>query len=275
MKAAAEGCLTEKDFNDDMRRGLVTESLHRDLLREKLGARVHDHDQEKFIYSEKYGWAHALPDGWVIRNNREETESLDIPVQLKCPRIRGWHEIRLKGVHGYWLLGSQHTLAVTGAPYEIFSVLNVETMRVLDFEVQRDEGLIESLMALEKSFYDNFIARIRPPEQTEPEIELPPSNGELVMIDGDDARSAAMAYLEAAELVNHAEELKKEAEAKVKSLMGAARVAELPGLRAYKTVQNGRVTYDTKAMLKDGLVIDKYEKRGSPFETFRGYRIKS
>ena len=43
MVAAAEGRITEKDLNDDMRRGLLTEPLHRSLLSEALGHRVDEH----------------------------------------------------------------------------------------------------------------------------------------------------------------------------------------------------------------------------------------
>ena len=272
MVAAADGVLTEKDFTDDMRRGLVTEALHRDLLAEAIGARVHDHDQEKFLYHDKYPWAHALPDGWIVRVSDDETHFADIPVQLKCPRLKGWHEVRLKGVHTYWLLGSQHTLAMTDAPYEIFSVLNVETMRPLWFRVERDEGLISSLMALEKGFFEMFLSRERPFELMPMEIELPPLTGDYLELNTAEAQTAALAYLEADDLFRHAKELRDEAEKKIKLLMGEAKAADLPGLRAYRSRQTGRVTHDYEAMEKDGIALEKYRKQGEAFETFRAFR---
>jgi hypothetical protein len=266
MKAAHRNEITEKELNDDMKRGILTEPLHRQLLEDEIGKKVHDHDQNKFIYNAKYPWAHALPDGWVVDNGLEE-----IPVQLKCPRIRSWHEIRLKGIHGHWLLGSQHTLAVTNKPYEIFSVLNVETMRVIQFPVERDEKLIDQLMKIEERFFEDFMANVRPIMKEKPSIEMPPLTGELISIDTDEAMRAASAYLSAKEYVEESELLLDTAKEKLIELMGQARVVDFPGIRCYRSQQNGRVSLDTKAMQKDGIAIDKYQKRGEAFETFRAF----
>ena len=263
---ANQGTIADKALTDDMRRGILTEPLHRDLLAEELGRVVHDHLQDEFLYNPKYPWAHALPDGWLV--NAETGDST--PVQLKCPRIRAWHEIRLKGIHGHWLLGSQHTLAVLEVSHEIFSVLNVETMRLIQFPVYRDEKLIESLMALEKKFWDDIEAHIRPVNIL-PVIEMPPINGELIEINTEEAMRAASAYIAAKEYRDEAEILMDEAKSKITKLMGPAHVADLPGLRCYQTVQPGRKSLDKAAMIKDGVPLDKYEKTGQPFETFKAY----
>lgn len=268
MVYAADGIITSKELNDDMRRGLLTEPLHRQLLENELGIRVHDHDQDVFIENDEYPWAHALPDGWIVVND------LQIPVQLKCPRVRSWHEIKLKGLHGYWLLGSQHCIAVCGVPYEHFSVLNPETMRLLQFPVYRDDELIASLMEIEKTFYANFMERNRPPEHIEKKIEMPSTvGGELITIDTPDAIDTARTYLDALGLYNDAKALREQAEAKVKELVGDMEVVELPGLRVYNRTQAGRKTLDTKALKKDGIDLEKYQKVGEPFRTFRAYPL--
>lgn len=272
MVAAAEGRITAKDMNDDMKRGIVTEPLHRDLLASEIGKRVHDHNQDDFIYNDQYPWAHALPDGWVLYNSEEPPAHGNIPVQLKCPRVRGWQEIKLKGIHGHWLLGSQHTLAVTGAPYEIFSVLNPESMRLIYFPVYRDEKLILSLMDMEKKFYATFMERTPPFSLEQERIELPPLTGELTVIDSLEATHAAEAFMDAKALLDDAKALYETAVSKIKELMGEARVVDLPGLRAYQSNQLGRVTYDYKAMQKDGIVLDKYAKRGDDYVQFRTFR---
>lgn len=263
---AHQGVVAEKALTDDMRRGLLTEPLHRDLLADELHRVVHDHDQDQFLYNPKYPWAHALPDGWLIDGSTGD----DIPVQLKCPRIRAWHEIRLKGIHGHWLLGSQHTLAVLERSHEIFSVLNVETMRLIQFPVYRDEKLIDSLMTLEKKFWDDFNAHIRP-ESITPTIEMPPFDGELVEINTEEAMRAASSYIAAQEYRAEAEVLMEDAKAKIIQLMGPVRVADLPGLRCYHTLQPGRKSLDKVAMEKDGVPLEKYEKTGNPFDIFKAY----
>jgi putative phage-type endonuclease len=267
MVDAAEGRLSEHPMNDDMRRGILTEPLHRQILAEQLGRKVHDHDQDMFIYNEKYSWAHALPDGWVY-----EDGGIEIPVQLKCPRVRSWHELRLKGIHGHWLLGSQHTLAITGAPYEHFSVLNPESMQVLPFVIFRDEPLIEKLMDMERKFYAMFMERTPPEDTQPPRLELPPLTGELVEINSKESELASANYFEAKARLDDASELYGEALTALKKLMGDARVADMPGLRAYKSNQKGRLTHDHKAMRTDGIDVDKYAKRGDDFERFQVFK---
>lgn len=270
MVEAEAGHITEKHLNDDMKRGILTEPLHRQLLSEYLNVKVHDHDQDVFLYSDQYHWAHALPDGWTYDLTIAD-EPVKIPVQLKCPRVRSWHEIKLRGIHGHWLLGSQHTLAITGAPYEHFSVLNPETMRLISLVVYRDQKLIDGLMDMEKKFYAMFMERTPPLNMADERIELPPSTGELVTIDSKEAHTAATTYFEAKAILDDAKALYELAVTRIKELMGPSRVADLPGLRAYKTAQRGRVSYDHGAMGKDGIDLEKYAKRGDDYEQFRAY----
>lgn len=266
MVRAHAGEVAEKALTDDMRRGLLTEPLHRDLLAEELGRIVHDHDQDNFLSNPQYPWAHALPDGWVLNTDTGE----EIPVQLKCPRVRAWHEIRLKGIHGHWLLGSQHALAVMQCAQEIFSVLNVETMRLIQFPVYRDEKLIDSLMAIERKFWDDLNAHIRP-DSILPQIELPPTTGELIEINTEDAMRAASTYLAAKEYADEAAILLNDAKARLKKLMGPARVVDFPGLRCYHQQQEGRITLDKKAMTAAGIDLNRFEKTGQPFMVFNAY----
>lgn len=266
MRDVANGIIPDAYVNDDMKRGLLTEPLHRQLLEDELGVTVHPHDQDQFIYNPAYPWAHALPDGWILATGEE------IPVQLKCPRPRAWHEIKLRGIHGHWLLGSMHSLAVTGAPYEHFSVLNVETMRLIHFPVYPDAKIIDDLMAIEDQFYAAFEAGIRPLEPIE-KIAMPNINGQMVEFVTDEALDLSRQWIEADELLADAEALKQQVEAKIKSWMGEARVIQLPGTRFYSIGSPGKKSIDKKAMQRDGIDPTKYEKTGNPYTTFRGYRI--
>lgn len=273
MVDAADGRLTEKHLNDDMKRGILTEPLHRDLLADELTRSVYDHDQSEFIYNEKYPWAHALPDGWTSDYSSDE-KILQIPIQLKCPRVRSWHEIKLKGIHGHWLLGSQHALAVTGAPYEYFSVLNPETMRLIHFPVYRDEKLIERLMDMEKKFFAMFLDRTPPHSAPVERIELPPTTGILVTLETSEAKVAGAIYRDAKQLLNDAQALYDQAVTRIKELMGSAAVADISDQRFYRSHQQGRVSYDFSAMKKDGIDLEKYSKRGADYEQFRAFQRK-
>lgn len=261
------GTLQGKPLNNDMRRGLMTEPIHRELLSVELGIEVHDHPQNNFIYNTDYPWAHALPDGWLY-----PTDSEQVPVQLKCPRARSWYDIKRKGIHGYWLLGTQHSLAVTGAPYEYFSVLNADAFELVHFPVYPDQGLIDSLMQIEEEFYCAFKKRERPTEE-KPHIDMPKPTGSIITLDDKEALEAATFFRECKQMVGDAKALMVEAESKVKSLMGDAEVMEIPGWRFYNTAQDGRKTFDKKAMAEDDIDFSKYQKRGKPFKTFRSYNI--
>ena len=265
MVAAAEDRLIPDDMNDDMRRGILTEPLHRQLLEDHLGKVIHDHDQDTFLHHLDMPWAHALPDGWLIDDGRE------IPVQLKCPRPRSWHEIKLKGLHGYWLLGTQHSLAVTAAPYEQFSVLNPETFRVLTFPVYPDPEIIAELMRIERDFYAGFLERRRPIEAETPKIELPSIKGTLKYLAGPEAMEARDFYRTAMTLQEDAEALVEEAKARIAQMMGEAEVVEFPGLRVYWRDMPGRKTLDRSAMKNDGIDPAKYEKSGKPYKMFSPY----
>jgi putative phage-type endonuclease len=270
MVEAEAGRITEKDMNDDMRRGIITEPLHREILRDELGKRVHDHDQEQFIYHEDYPWAHALPDGWLYDMDNGD----QIPVQLKCPRISSWHKIKLTGIHSYWLIGTQHTLAITGAPYEIFSVLNVETMRIIQFPVYRDNEMIAGLMQIEKQFYQLFEERLRPVDNEHIPMEVPAIEGEMITLETDEAKNVSDAYLAAKELREEAGTLMETAEKRIVDLMGQSRVIQLPRLRCYRSFNQGRSTLDKEAMKRDGIDVGKYEKQGASYTAFRAFPLR-
>lgn len=268
MLAANEGrLLPSAGMNDHMRRGLITESLHRDLLSEVLGTEVRDHDQDEFIYASGKPWAHALPDGWIgVGENA-------VPVQLKCPTVKSWQSIKLKGIHGYWLIGSQHSLAITGAPYEHFSVLNVETMRVIEFPVYRDEELISALMEMERDFYQYVIEGRRPEEETAA-IELPEiGSASYARFDGDDALGLVVDYLDANETIERWEEIRDHVKSKIKDLIGPVQCADLPGLRVYHRDLPGKKSIDQAALKRDGIDPEKYKKAGKPYKEFRAYRM--
>ena len=271
IRRAIHGDIHPSALNDDMRRGLLTEPLHRGLLADELGMVVTEHPQNQFIYNDEYPWAHALPDGWLYPGEGEE--GLEIPVQLKCPRPRAWHTIQREGIHGYWLLGSQHSIAVCDVNYEHFSVLNPETMRLVHFPVHRDDELISGLMDIEHRFYESIMAD-EPPESNEVEHDLPDLSGDLLRLTDQAAIDAAQAFLEAKDMMKDAEELLEECKAKVKELVGEVECAELPGLRVYQSVNEGRKTLDRKAMQSDGIDLEPYEKRGKPFTTTRFYPLK-
>lgn len=271
MRAAVkEGAVPQAlAANDHMRRGLLTEPLHLALLEEATGRDVIPHDQDQFVYHMEMPFAHDLPDGWI------DQDGLTLPVQLKCPTSRNWHKIRLEGLHGQWLIGAQHTLAMHGAPMLYFSVLNPESMRLLHFPVLRDDALIAVIVSREHEFYRSVLDGVPPPVEPQEKIELPEIGGELVKIEGAEALATAAAWLEVEQLEQEIESLREAAKRKMLTLAANHAVFELPGLRVYNRELPGRATFDSKAMKKAHPEIDyaPFEKQGKPYRTFRTYHI--
>lgn len=252
--------------NGDMQRGILTEPLHRDLLSDVTGLEVFDHDQDDFVVDQNKPWAHTLPDGWVMFEGKR------VPLQLKCPRPQGFADMKLNGIHDYWLLGTQHSMAITKCDVEYFSVLNPVTMELLHFPIYRDDTLINDLMEIEEKFFDSLKRSTRPEETPLLKVHLPP--GELVVIDSEEAIQAASSYLLSREILLEAEALQGQAKNRLKALMGDAHVVQLPGLRCYNTQCDGRASLDTDKMIRAGINVDEFIKIGKPYTHFRAYPYK-
>lgn len=259
------------EMNGHMERGIVLESTARRKLAERLNVQIEPNAEFGFMYSDKYPFAHALPDGWI------EMGSTAIPVELKVPTPQNWQMIRLKGVHDYWLIQCMHQIAVTHAPHLEFGALNPVTMEIIHVRVERDEQMIGYIMEREAAFWHGLKHGIRPFEdaaQTE-KIQIPEVGGEMVTLTGDEALAAAAAFIEAQEIRKDAEALEAAATARIVELMAGADVAALPGLRIYNREQAGKVSFDRKALAKAHPEIDlsQFEKQGKPFRVFKSYRI--
>jgi len=187
------------EMNQHMERGILLEPIARKKLAEHLKAGIEPHDQYSFIYNDKYPFAHALPDGWIMNAGKEyfgSDEALSIPAELKVPTPQNWQMLRLKGVHDYWLVQCQHILAICDAPWLEFGALNPVTMQILPVRVNRDDELIDSMMEREAAFFEKVRKGQRPAEEQPEAIELPEVGGEMVTLKGDDALAAAAAYIE-------------------------------------------------------------------------------
>lgn len=265
------GAAEPVEMNGHMERGILLEPIARRKLAEKLNTKIEPNAEHGFVYSDKYPFAHALPDGWIDFSPKA------IPVELKVPTPQNWQMIRLKGVHDYWLIQCLHQIAVTDAPFLEFGALNPVSMEIIAVQVKRDAALIDSIMDREAVFWAHLKRGIRPNENTMPAdpIQLPEVGGEMVTLAGDDALAAAASFIEAQEIRRDAEALEAAAKSRIVELMASADVAELPGLRIYNREQAGKMSFDKKALSKAHPEIDLklFEKQGTPFRVFKTYRI--
>lgn len=262
--------------NSDMKRGRLLEPIARKLLREAMGQKVKTHSQNIFLYNPDYPFAHCLPDGWCAGS----------PIEIKWPRPMNFEKIRMNGLSSDYVIQAQHNIAVTGADKLFFAVCCCVTMDIVLVPVQRDDAFISEMIEKEAEFFelvksgaplDNLI------ETTATEIEVPEYSGEMVYIADPTAVSAARVYLEADEVYQEAESLRKEAIERLKLAgrnMDAFEIREestgnepTPILRCYNHEQQGRQTFDHKAAVSADPALAKYYKTGNPFTTFRAYDL--
>lgn len=247
--------------SDDLRRGNMLEPIARELLAERLGISIDPHDQMDFRTRSEYPFAHALPDGWIGLQ----------PVELKVPRPLTIINVNLRGMFDEWTLQAQHTMAVCDSTCLHFAMLDPVSCVIHYTRIERDDALIESLMAAEAEFYRTVLDKKRPPE--DPPLEPDDRGGHAPLIlDSEDAVKAATVFAKLKLLVGDAAETMDQMKAKLRELADGRSRFVVPGvLKVTDTVGKPRRTFQKDIALRDfpKLEGDKYWKFGKASRTFR------
>ncbi len=266
-------------------------------------ARLHRHAD--------YTWMICHPDGLIqaSRHPRWRMSPQHNPGVLECKTagLRVFQRMKREGIPEHYILQMQHNLAVTGLLWGAFAVLQRETGEFFWVAVEADSALQAQLIELEREFWEkHVVARIPPPQVTEPRVALPPVEGEVMRRDDPEWAAAIARLREARELRESAETLEAAANERVQELMGQYGVAEGAGARVYWRLREGRVTFDRQALErvrpldqfkvvsflaaqgiapsviedwlrreKPELDLSQFEKQGKPFAEFRFYELKS
>lgn len=254
-----------KPPTDDQLRGLMLEPVARTLLADRLGVEIREHPQDKFVYSERYKFAHSLPDGWLPDGGL---------VEIKVPRPQVIYKWRLHGTPREHLVQVQHNLAVTGAPYAILCGMCPITMSLEIHRVEPTAAAIDPIMDEERSLYRAVLERKAPDESTAadafPENDAPT----LQILDSPEARDAALQLKRVRELGEDAEQLEKDWKAKLISFARDAHAFAIPGIgRFLHKPQKGRKLFKEDVALADfpALADAKYWDTGKGSRPFRPY----
>jgi hypothetical protein len=238
-------------------------------------------------------------------------------LELKCPAIWTFAKVKRQGLPLYYIAQMQHSLAVTGYKWGSFALFNADAWELIHFDVERDLDLIDALIVKEEQFWrQNVEQRVPPPEveNTSPELmaqlakaEGAAGGGELIVRSDAEWCDAARMYLEAKELGETSENLLASAKEKLQGLMGGYGAVEGGGLRVYYSQQDGRVTFDKKALagvkpldpvkvgdafaayphdldtallgnlLRQHATLDltAFEKQGKGFDVFKAYQVRA
>ena len=300
--------------NAAMKRGTFLEPIARKLYTELTGRRVRRMSQRThagypFMLCNVDGMILALAD----RQRGDERAGPGV-LELKCPSVWAFAKIKREGLPLAYIAQMQHNLVVTGFGWGSFALFNADLWELIHFDVVADADLQHALILKEKAFWlEHVDPRIPPvvPPVPAPELagQLKESTGagELVLRNDPEWAAAAAQFTEAEEIAETGAHLKHVAQEKLQKLMGQHGVVEGAGIRCYWTEQNGRKSFDRKALehsapldrisvatkinervmhdaSKAGLLADlascavdfsQFETVGKPFDVFRLYHVKA
>lgn len=261
----------EQEETPAMKRGTYLEPVVADLYAEMTGRKVRRSNQT--LYHPEYDWMLAHIDRQI---NAIDDRGPGV-LEIKCPGLRIFSKCKREGLPNYYLVQQQHYLAVSGRKWGAFAVFNAERWELIFFDVNRDDEIINIIIAKDFEFMQALREGKPVLDLDAPEIcGLPPAEPtEIYTMDSPDWKIAIEKLKEAREIKAEAEALEEEAAQAVKTIMESNNisVAEGGGARIYYKIQKGRESFDKKKLASDHPEIDltKYIKTGSPFRTFKPY----
>jgi len=201
-----------------------------------------------------------------------------IPLEIKCPRVATFFRWKQQGIPAGPLLQGQHYMAVLGVKQIIYAVFCAELDELLVIPVERDDELIERLIAREREFWGYVERKEAPPEVVPTPGDLPGINANIKRFDEHNFewRKAVEDLRLAQKLTKQAKDLEDGAKDAVQGMMGPKiAIAEGAGERVSWTWQQGRKSLDRKALVKahPEINFEDFMKPGKPYRTFRINRL--
>jgi len=264
-----QGSYTEE--TPDMKRGKVLEPIAADIYKAKTGRNVRR--VNRILQHPEIPCMLANVDREIVGNDRGPGI-----LEIKCPRGRTFSKIKREGLPAYYYIQLQHYLSVTGRSWGSFAIFSADSWELLWFDVEADRGVIFSLEAEIPHWWENYVVKEQPPQDSTVDIDLPDAGGDVVKTETPDWYFAVREYVEAKALADEAKELVSEKKMTITDLMKQydADVVEGAGARVYWKQQKGRKSFDWKKFQKDNPDMDlsSYFKVSAPSRPFKLYPIK-
>lgn len=240
----------EPHISNHIKRGRGMEAL---VFGEYLEARPDDtltHPVPRASHPQ-HPWMIGHMDAIITSPSREGPGVLEV----KAPSRAMFAKIKAEGVPLSWRMQLQHYLAITGYEWGVFAIFCADSWELMLIDVDRDDDVITNLIAVEEDFWKNHVLKYKAPrvESGKPSVTLPPLKNESVTERTDpEFLQAVEAYEEARAVEEEAVAAKKAARDRIVALVqDQPGVYDTRGYRVYNTAQAGRVTTDTKALVKD------------------------
>lgn len=193
--------------------------------------------------------------------------------EIKCPSQGSFAKIKREGPPVSWILQLQGYLLLSGKSAGEYIVFNADQWELVTFEVAAEPALFPSIEAAARDFWNHVRSRI-PPEPVaadKAKIEFANVAGEVVKRTDPEFATAAEELFDAYHLRKDADALYEFAKDRLKAVVGGLGKYEGAGLRLHYAMQEGRKTFDYKALARTHpeLDLDPFFKTGSPFEVFK------
>lgn len=258
----------------DVLRGQLLEPIAIRLLEAELDESITPHNQDEFVYNDRYPFAHVLPDAWVGPQVQ--------PWEIKIPRTHGYRRILREGVPRDYVIQCWHAMAVLDKyTSHGLAIMNPETMELTTYQIQRDAEGESNLMEAEATFADCVKHDIRPEPADVPVLNLPEiSKGETILaLDSPDMQEATQYYLEMRDILDDARKGLDEAKAALRERAQGLAVYEVPGLlRVYDRELPGHKSFDKPKLAaflaEQERAVEEFQKTGKPYRRFDAYDLR-
>ncbi|MGH9931838.1 MAG: YqaJ viral recombinase family protein, partial [Pyrinomonadaceae bacterium] len=166
-KSMVDGAEFDPEENPDMLRGVLMEPIALQRLKMMYADLYFEpHDQDSFVYNEKYPFASDLPDGWVAHDGAR------IPIQIKVPRPENWRKLD-EHIPAYIQCNCIHSCALNNSPAILLACLNPVTMEVYRNVYEPAQDVTQALMDAEERFFtEHVIPRVPPPPRTAGDMRM-------------------------------------------------------------------------------------------------------
>jgi putative phage-type endonuclease len=278
-----------KEDHFHFKRGKILEPLAAELYQEETGRKVRRNTQR--LVDSEYPFMGALLDREILNDER----GVGV-LEIKCPSLRMYQQVKREGSQEAYLLQAQHYLRVRKAAFGAFCFFSAELAEIFHFETARDEDLIKKVIEGEYAFWE-LVQRHEPPEKlldgdkrcnkciyqvtckgiTLDEYQmLTVADSTLTPIYDAEFEGIMREYWDAKAIVNEAEELLEDCKERITTKAAAWQANRmLVGSSKVYLMEQARNTLDKKAMEKEYPgALAKHTHKGKPFTSLRCYKVK-
>jgi putative phage-type endonuclease len=215
-----------------------------------------------------------------------EGDGLRRMVELKTMFRHEFERLKLTGLPMKYWIQVQHQLEVYDCDAGAIGILQPDSWKFLQFDIERDRGFGAELIGVVAAFWQMVVDRNPPPRHAIGSVgeALPPITGGTMV----DANSLAgllhMQFIETSDaliqaraIAKEAEEFKEEASDRMRRWLdkNGFDIVEGNGIRVYWTETSGRKSFDKVALAAahPEIKLSQFEKTGKPFRSLRVFNV--